>query len=427
MNKKTLYSVLVATIVSPVAFCASILDRANYDEAKVPKYELPDVLSAPGCGAAASSAVEWTGRVRPRVLGAFENDIYGKLPPRCASTKFEILEQGEAFGGKALRRQIRITVSDAKGSRSFDMLLFSPMGAKGKTPVFLGLNFMGNHSTCFDKNVMLAPTCDRKTGEVKQPSEADRGTQAKRWPYEAALARGYAVATIYYCQIYPDYPLPESAQKSIYGIFSPDKIADRGGAIAAWTWGISRAIDCLETLPDIDAKRIAVLGHSRLGKTSLYAGATDGRVALLVSNNSGCMGSALSRRKFGETLELMLFQFPHWLDSKIAKYSGKEEDMPIDQHQLMALIAPRPLYITSASEDLWADPRGELMALVEASKVYALFGARALPSMENFEIEKPFMGDVGYHLRRGKHDILEYDWKNFLDFADIHFFGPGKR
>ena len=421
---------------------ASFADEPNYDEAKVPKYELPDVLSLPGGGAPAGTALEWLCGVRPGLREIFEGEIYGRVPPRPDKLDFKLLECGDAFGGKALRKQIRITAADAAGEISFDMLLYipkdggdakkagSPRVAEGdffngkNFPVILGLNFEGNHATCSDANVIVKEFL-RSNGKMSADGASKRGKKSRRWPYELAISRGYAVATICYLEIYPDFKGDLAKRASALKIFGEEIAASDCGSIPVWTWGISRAIDCLESLREIDAKKIVLLGHSRLGKTSLFAGAMDERAAIVVTNNSGCMGSALSRRKFGETLDIMCGPVGHWIKKSAHAYRGREEFMPVDQHQLMALVAPRPLYVASASEDLWADPKGELLSLVEASKVYALFGARALPSMENFEIEKPFMGDVGYHLRRGKHDILEYDWSNFMDFADAHFNAAG--
>lgn len=427
MKRIATFATCIVLMLPPFA-SAGIHDRANRDESKVPQYELPDALSAPRGGAKASSAAEWLALVRPQVRDVFENEIYGPRPPRPAGMTFEEIERGEAFGGLGERVQVRATVSDAKGSRSFDILMYVPKGAPGeKFPVFLSLNFMGNHATCDDPKILLKDIFDRADGTAKKAVEADRGKQSRRWPFEKILKRGYAVATVYYGDIYPDYPLPDAAEKSVYAIFDKDRLPARGGAISAWSWGLSRAMDYLESAPEIDSEKIILCGHSRLGKTSLLTGALDGRAAITISNNSGCMGSALSRRRFGETVDFLCLQFPHWLAEGAQKYRNRENEMPIDQHQLMALVAPRPLYITSATEDWWADPRGEFLALMEASKVYSLFGAEKLPTLENFKPEAPFFGNVGYHMRVGKHDVLWYDWDNYIKFADSRLFPKGRK
>ena len=389
--------------------------KANYDESKVPQIKLPNILSIPGGAFTAESALDWNQKVRPVLADIFENKIYGKIPPRPSKEFFEVVEASDdALGGKAIRRQIKITVADAKGEKSFIMLLYLPK-SKVPSPVFLGLNFMGNHATTKDPNVIM-PNWVRNTstGKVKitdnKPTEESRGMQSRRWPFEKIVERGFGIATIYYCDIYPDLEKYDGAPQSIYSIFEKPL----NGAISAWSWGLSRALDALETIPEADAKNVIAIGHSRLGKTALLAAALDTRFAGCVSNNSGCMGAAISRRQFGETIEAITRVFPYWFKPQLREYANKESELPIDQHQLLALIAPRPLYVTSASEDLWADPRGELLALVEAGKVYRLFGAKNIPSMESFK--KPFFGDVAYHMRNGKHDIVEYDWINFCDF-----------
>lgn len=372
--------------------------------------QLPAVLKLQN-GASVESAAHWRALRRPEILGLFERNVYGATPRQAVESRCETLESGD-FGPSATRRQIAIRFGADSNPLRLDLLLYLPKN-RAPCPLFLGLNFGGNLTVHPDPNI-LRPQND--AGKVS------RGQSASRWPIEAILARGYGVATACYGDLDPDFD--DGFQNGIHPLFydlnQTRPAPHEWGAIGAWAWGLSRALDYLETEGAVNARRVAVVGHSRLGKAALWASAQDERFALVISNNSGCGGASLSRTRVGETIEAINTQFPHWFCANFHAFNGRESALPVDQHQLLALIAPRPLYIASAEEDQWADPRGEWLAAFHASPVYELLGFEGHAAREMPPVESPVMSRLGYHIRRGKHDINAYDWARFLDFADLH-------
>ena len=414
---------MVRILIASLAFGAVAVAQpagTNYDESKVPKYTLPDPLVMKD-GGRVRDAKTWVNRRRPEVFELLETRMFGRAPGRPQQMTFELasVDKG-ALGGKAVRKEIAINVS----GQVLDLLLYLPADARGKVPVFIGLNFGGNQTIHADPGIRPAQVwrMDRETKKpVAQTAPADsRGSAAHQWQLDQIIARGYGLATIYYGDIEPDFD--GMIQKSVRAHYlKPGEAAprpDEWGAIGAWAWGLSRAVDYLETDPAVDAKRIAVMGHSRLGKTALWAGASDQRFALVISNDSGEGGAAISRRIFGETVKDLNTRFPHWFCGNYKEYSGRESEMPFDSHMLIALMAPRPVYIASAQEDLWADPKGEFLGGVAASPVYALFGKKGIATQAMPGIHQPVGDTVRYHVRAGKHDVTEYDWEQYLNFAD---------
>ena len=332
--------------------------KTNYDNAKVPNYTLPDPLVMQS-GKKVSDAADWNKR-RRELLELFAANVYGRTPDwrKTAQNKlrFEVKSvDRQALGGKAIRKQVAVYFSARKDGPKMDLLVYLPAGAPKPAPVFLGLNFTGNHTVNADPGIQLGDVWVK--GVKQHATENSRGVAASRWMVEKVLARGYGTATAYYGDIEPDFDggLKYGVRPLFFKPGQTDPAADDWGAIGAWAWGLSRALDYLQTDPDVDAHRVFLHGHSRLGKTALWAGAQDTRFAMVISNCSGAGGAALARRRFGETVADLVRQFPYWFCANYKQYAGREDDMPVDQHELLALIAPRPLYVASAEEDLWAD------------------------------------------------------------------------
>ena len=399
--------------------------EANYDEDKIPAYELPELLRMQD-GSAVSTPDDWRTKRRPELIRLFEEHVYGRMPGRPEGMAFELLESdGKALEGKATRKQIRVRLGKGVDGPAFDLLLFIPNHVKRPVPGFLGLNFFGNHSISADPKILLSQSWMRNNKDHhtvrNRATAASRGTSSRRWPIERIIERGYALGAIYYGDIDPDFH--DGFKNGVHPLVDEAGGKRSGaawGAICAWAWGLSRGLDYLETDDDIDAARIAVIGHSRLGKTSLWAGATDERFAAAISNDSGCGGAALSRRCIGETVWRINNSFPHWFCHNFRQYDNNESALPVDQHQLIALVAPRPVYVASAEKDRWADPKGEFLAALHADPVYRLLGLEGLPATEMPSVDQPTVGRVGYHVRTGGHNLSPYDWEQYLDFMDRH-------
>jgi hypothetical protein len=427
-------TVAAAAILGLVARCAMAQEpEVNLDERKVAPYTLPDPLTMAD-GRKVSTSAQWNQERRPELMRLFQAHVYGEVPqpPAPVRPAFQVRsEDKQALGGTAVRREISILFAGRADGPRMDLLLYLPRAASAanRAPVFLALNFAGNHAVSDDPGITLSSNWMRNDTARSivnhRATEASRGSDSARWPLARILARGYALATAYYGDLDPDYD--DAFQNGIHPLFyrpgQTKPAENEWGAIGAWAWGLSRAPDYLETAPEIDPRKVAVMGHSRLGKTALWAGAQDPRFAIVISVQSGCGGAALSRRIFGETVAAINTSFPHWFCTNFRRYSGHEDLLPVDQHELIALIAPRPVLICSAEEDLWADPKGEFLSALAADPVYRLLGTDGLAARE---MPKPapnqlIKSTIGYHIRPGKHDVTDDDWIAFMDFADHHF------
>ena len=360
-------------------------------------YTLPDPLKMED-GTPVTTAEQWYSQRRPELMELFTHEMYGRAPERPALS-YTVSEEGPALDGKAVRKQVDIKLS---ARRTLHLLVYIPAGVEN-APAILGVNFNGNHTIIADPAVKK-----HQDGYGVYPL-LERGAQAERWPVAEIIGRGYAVATFHCSDVDPDYDdgRRNGVTSLIYrkGQNYPDP--DQWGSLAQWAWGLSCALDYLVADPSVDGTRVAVLGHSRMGKAALWAGASDPRFAMVISNESGCGGAALSRRAIGETVFIINSHFPHWFCDNFKKYNKNESALPFDQHELLACIAPRPVYVASAEGDRWSDPVGERLSLQEAGKVYRFLGLDT--------------GFLGYHIREGRHAINLEDWLHYLDFADLHF------
>jgi hypothetical protein len=404
--------------------------EANYDESKIPPYTLPNPLVCED-GTPVTTAEMWRDKRRPELVRLFEEHVYGRMPEVRTPSWQVVSERDDALDGLASRTEFDVFFRPDRTGPSMRVLVFLPKSST-PVPVFLALNFRGNQAVHPDPEISLNTNWRRPSqdGTVQnhRATEASRGTASSRWPVEMILKRGYGLATAYYGDIDPDFD--DNFRNGIHPLFAkPGQAApdpDAWGSIAAWAYGLRCGLDYLESDSRIDASKVAVLGHSRLGKTALWAGAIDERFAIVISNNSGCGGAALSRRAFGETVHRINHAFPHWFCDNFNRSNSNENACPVDQHELIALVAPRPVYVASAVEDRWADPKGEFESAVHADPVYRLlgtdgFGGKAPPTELPAVNEPLASGTIGYHLRAGKHDVTEYDWRQYLDFADRHF------
>ena len=367
----------------------------NFDERQVSPYALPPVL---GRGAdVVTTRDAWRAR-RAVLLEQFRTHVYGRSPGAPGSLRFEVLEgTPHAMNSAATMERVAVISTNAGREHRFVLTMFLPNG-RGRVPVFLLLN--------------------NRTADITDPT---RATRSPFWPAEQLVARGYGIASVQNGELAPDDKA--RYQDGVMRIFrrgsDTTRAPDAWGALGAWAWGASRVMDYLATHPMVDTSRVAVVGHSRGGKAALWAGAQDERFAMVVSNESGEGGAALARRKYGETTARITTVFPHWFAPRLATYAAREHALPVDQHMLLALIAPRALYVASANGDLWSDPRGEFLALAHSSPVYALWGEPPIRPSDMPPLDQSLIvGSRGYHVRRGAHDLTVFDWERFVDLAD---------
>jgi hypothetical protein len=405
--------------------------RADFpDVAQLPSHpELPDPLVMFN-GERVTTRQQWFDRRRPELKALFAHYMYGVQPPAPGKVEAKVEHADpNAFAGKATLKEIALTIGPS-GAPPIHLLLVVPNRRTGPAPTFVGMNFCGNHAVVRDPHVRI-PTWwmypNRVGVKDNRATEDGRGTQIDVWALEQSIDRGYAVATFYDGDIDPD----ETDKRAGIRPFLPESKEDveagqATATIMAWAWGISRAVDYLVTDKDLDPHRIAAVGHSRLGKTALLAAAFDERIALAIPLQAGCGGTAPSRSHSdkAESVKRINNSFPHWFCANFKKFNDCPDRLPFDQNCLAALVAPRPLLFSNATEDLWANPAGQFDVLRATDPVYRLLGVEGLAAKEMPEVGKLVDSRLGYYIRPGKHSMTTDDWKVFLDFADKHLGKP---
>ena len=393
----------------------------NYDESKVGSYTLPDPLKMAN-GKPVKDAKSWMEKRRPEIVRLFEENQYGRSPGRPANMSFDVFDKGTpAFDGKAVRRQVTIYFSSDKAGPKMDLLLYLPAAASKPVPVFLAINFSANSSAVDDPGI--------KPGEIWRPDKtkvpASQGRSFGRLNVVPFLEQGIGVAAFYYGDVDPDFEGGvELGVRKLY--LKPGQTApapDEWGAISAWAWGLSRAVDYLETDKGVDAKKVAIFGVSRLGKTVMWAGAHDPRIAMVIASCSGEGGAALSRRNYGETIAHLTApgRFPYQFCANYARYAQHVDEFPVDANMLVALIAPRPVMLQTGTTDFWSDPKGEFLAALAATPVFHLFGEKGIETDQMPPPDTPMMNTIGYLEHEGGHGALPKDYDQYRKFMAMHF------
>jgi len=392
----------------------------NYDEAKVGAYTLPDPLVMAN-GKRVRDAKTFTEKRRLEIVRLFEENQYGRAPGRPPGMSFDVFDRGTpAMDGKAVRKQVTIYFSADKNGPKEDLVVYVPANATKPVPLLLTINFSPNAAIFDDPGIRLGEMWNREKKKVP----AQRGSGLGRMKIDSLLAAGFGVAGVYYGDIDPDFNggIPFGVRALYLKPGQAEPAAREWGAIAAWAWGLSRAVDYLETDKAVDAKRVSIFGISRLGKTVMWAGARDTRIAMVIASCSGEGGAALSRRNYGETIAHLTAptRYPYQFCVNYGKYAEHPEQSPVDANLLVALMAPRPVLLQTGDQDFWSDPKGEFLAAVAVEPVYRLFGKMGLDTDQMPEAGKPNFHTIGYYMHAGGHGAMPGDWEYFLKFMEMH-------
>lgn len=390
----------------------------NYEEAATGTWTLPNPLVLAN-GKSVTDAKTWREKRRPEIVSLFEENQFGRSPGKPAGMSFDVFDKGtSALDGKALRRQVTVHFSPDKAGPKMDLLIYLPAEARKPVPLLLNLSFTANSNVVDDPGIKPGEVWNRE----KQKVPATSGRNFGRLNVLPFLAQGIGVATVYYGDIDPDFAggIPHGVRALYLKGGQTEPAANEWGSIAAWAWGLSRAMDYLETDKNVDAKRVAILGVSRLGKTVLWAGAHDTRFAAVIASCSGEGGAALSRRQYGETIKHLAVRYGYQFAGNYAKFGDNVHAFPVDAHMLLALIAPRPVLLQTGDKDFWSDPKGEFLAAVAAEPVYRLLGKEGLNTQEMPPAGQSILHTIGYYMHAGGHGTIPSDWEVFLKFLQMH-------
>lgn len=429
MHRAPCPAAILLALLAALIPTRTVMAQKRFPEVdKLPSHpELPDPLVMFD-GSRVASKQQWIDKRRPELKTLFQHYMYGYLlPPEKVAAKIEH-EDAKAFDGKATLRDVTISFGPPE-TPPIHLLLVVPNHRKGPAPVFVGIAFCGNHALVNDPAVRL-PTVwmypNHPGVKNNRATESGRGKEIDVWALEQSIDRGYAVATFYNGDVDPDRADARQGIQPHLRKKDHKPGPHDGGTIAAWAWGVHRVVDYLCDHKDIDKKRIAVVGHSRLGKTALLAAALDERIALAIPHQAGCGGTAPSRNDNpkAESVKRINTSFPHWFDDTFKEFNDRTDRLPFDQHCLAALMAPRPVLFSNAVEDQWANPPGQFKVLQAADPVYRFLGVAGLAAKEMPSPGKLIDSKLGYYIRPGKHSMTKEDWKIFLDYADKHFGKP---
>jgi hypothetical protein len=393
----------------------------NYEETRVGRYSLPDPLLLAN-GQPVRDAKTWLEKRRPEIVRLYEENQFGRSPGRPTGMSFDVFDKGTpVFDGQAVRRQVTVYFSPDKNGPKMDLLIYLPANAKKPVPVLLNVSFTANSNAVDDPGIKPGEIWNRDKKRVPAVKDGRFGS-LKVLPF---LAQGFGVATVYYGDIDPDFlgGIPYGVRALYLKPGQTEPAPNEWGAIGAWAWGLSRALDYFETDKNVDAKRVAIVGISRLGKTVLWAGAHDPRFAMVIASCSGEGGAAISRRNYGETIKHLTepTRYPYQFCANYGKYGDRVNEFPVDAHMLVSLIAPRPLLLQTGDTDYWSDPKGEFLAAVAAEPIFKLLGKQALGTDQMPQAGLPIFNTLGYVMHSGGHGTIPSDWDLFLKFMQMHF------